>query len=211
MRLLRSWCLRALPWIAVLACLAVRPATADSALRVCGNRSGGATQAWILADFDGDQKPDLAVLNTGSGTGAGRITVRHLEAGSFPATCSLISSEKLRARDLDGDADRDLVLETATEGPIAVWLNDGAGNFSQADVAPYRYQLSHTDPRSFCSLAPEPFSFDPAECPTSGIAARRPQFGITHVGTDLTAATEQSGRGGFTLSVWGRGPPSPRS
>jgi hypothetical protein len=57
-------------------------------------------------------------------------------------------------RDLDGDSDRDLVLEDASERAVAVWLNDGSGRFEPADVAEYSKQLSHTDPHSFDSARP---------------------------------------------------------
>lgn len=53
------------------------------------------------------------------------------------------SLQHLRARDLDGDSDRDLILESVASVPVAVWINDGAGNFHRANPDDFRFQLSH--------------------------------------------------------------------
>src|SRR5262249_2768522 len=50
---------------------------------------------------------------------------------------------------LDGDSDRDIVLMTALGELVAVWLNDGAGNFQEGSVDSFRFQFSNDDRRSF--------------------------------------------------------------
>ena len=96
---------------------------------------------WVTADFNGDQKTDLVTVTSSNAT----FQAGPLGAAAFTMPLGL-PSQRLRARDLDGDSDRDLVLETLSAEPVAVWLNDGAGNFERADLEDFRFQLSHQSP-----------------------------------------------------------------
>jgi len=111
-------------------------------------RPGGAETArlWVTADFNGDHKTDLVSV-TVSASG-GLRTTNHKLTNAAVTLPSGVPTRRLRARDIDGDADADLVLETLSAEPIAVWLNDGQGNFKRASLDDFRFQLSHQTPFS---------------------------------------------------------------
>lgn len=98
---------------------------------------------WVVADFNGDDKLDLVSLS--SLAGEPHTQLGPLESGLLAR--SLFTAGTLRARDLDGDKDRDLVLETEWSVVIAVWINDGAGHFTRANLEDFRFQLSRDDSR----------------------------------------------------------------
>jgi hypothetical protein len=93
---------------------------------------------FAIADFDGDLLPDLISVQTGSNnsgttnywiqlqlSAAGRQSVRLVGP-----TGGLV----IVARDVNGDHAIDLVLATAwSRKPVAIFLNDGRGNFSQVE------------------------------------------------------------------------------
>jgi hypothetical protein len=104
----------------------------------------GKPQPSLEASFesllDGDRRPDLVQCQA-EGTSC-QITIQlttrnelvHLGMQGMPRDVAL------SAVDVDRDNDRDLVI--ATPGglvPVAVWLNDGAGHFTEAD--PKRYAV----------------------------------------------------------------------
>jgi hypothetical protein len=157
-----------------------------------------------MADFDGDNKLDVATL----GTPEIRIEFNAVES---PAFMFLVrpAANRLSARDLDGDNDRDLVLETPMRVPLAVWINDGAGHFKPGDLDHFRFLLSHDDPRSLGSserpLAPGRMG----ECPRRG--AVRTQLGRRGLepadGKIVEESLERPGAGA-RFHAWTRGPPA---
>jgi hypothetical protein len=164
-----------------------------------------------MADFDGDHKPDLATLGSNSEDNSPFIEVQ-LGTTNFPVFTLLIrgSGNRLRARDLDGDNDRDLVLETALRVPLAVWINDGAGNFQQGNLESFRFQLSHDDPTSLGSYG-RPLLPHGAECPRrnaalSSLLERAPE----PAGARLLATPQTSPAAPNHFDIWTRGPPISR-
>jgi hypothetical protein len=197
-------------WISVVLCILRIPASAaEAAPGICLGQHGGPAAAWVFADFDGDKKLDLAIVNAPAKNNPGelrRITIYALEPGAFP-NCTASGSERLRVRDLDGDADRDLVLETLTAEPIAVWLNDGAGHFNQGKVADFHYQLSNFDPRSLDSVATPLAQQDTLEGPTTEIAARVTASSIYFIQSSAVGNLDGNRRAGFSFNIRSRGPP----
>ena len=167
----------------------------------------------VVADFNGDHKPDLATVRTALDSHHNGVYNQldiQLNAAPSPVFSFLIRSaaNRLSARDLDGDNDRDLVLETAFRVPLAVWINDGAGHFQEGNLDSFRFQLSHDDPRSLASSERLMPPIRTAECPRRNAALSSPfHRGPELTGTkflpnplDLMAAPKQ-------FDIWTRGPP----
>jgi hypothetical protein len=94
----------------------------------------GLTSSIAIADFDGDQRPDVASVEGESSTGYSirfQLTAIGQQVIQFVAPPGRLAIE---ARDVNGDRAVDLVLTTALTGrPVAVLLNNGDGGFSRAE------------------------------------------------------------------------------
>lgn len=98
---------------------------------------------FAFADFDGDQLPDVASVEASAGRTASteNYWVR-LRLSSSGKTYIRLSAPRggllVEARDVNGDNAVDLILATAwLDQPIRILLNDGRGNFSQADPSSF--------------------------------------------------------------------------
>ena len=97
---------------------------------------------FAIADFDGDNRPDLAsvqAVGTISSDTQYLINFR-LSSGRRAAIDVLAPAGGLRlaSRDVNGDEFLDLVVTTAwAEQPVAVLLNDGLGNFTRAEPSAF--------------------------------------------------------------------------
>lgn len=168
-------------------------AAANAARAACPTPSGISRPAWVVANFDHDRNPDLAVVNIPNRRGqtSGQevsINFGPLEPGAL-SLCDAVPTERLRALDLDGDSDKDLVLETLSAVPIAVWLNDGDGHFHAGNLGDYSFLLSHRDPFSFDVRAAITAQEDSDECPRSQLDAAVSSIHVaTCVSTRVRAA-----------------------
>jgi phospholipase C len=96
----------------------------------------GNTPKWIsVADFNGDQKQDLAVANFGdntvtvyTGNGDGTFTLK----ATLPTGTGPIS---IAAADLNGDGKMDLAVANQTENDISIFTGNGDGTFTPKGVA----------------------------------------------------------------------------
>ena len=164
-----------------------------------------------MADVNGDRKADLVTVVATSPFGQAR---RHqlqiqLDAQHAPALAvSRFAADRLNVRDLDGDSDRDIVLETAFGEPLAIWLNDGDGNFHEGEVDSFRFQFSHDDRRSLES--PERPS-EPGligEYPTRDAVSPRHDSLIVKFPGAALILHEGSARSVHPCAIRTRGPPS---
>lgn len=103
----------------------------------------GSTVPFAIDDFDGDGRPNLAIVepgSNGSSLSIYRIQVQ-LGDGGWQSTDMVAPSGGLRlaARDVNGDGIPDLIVSLAwREEPFAVLLNDGHASFSQADPSSFQ-------------------------------------------------------------------------
>jgi len=101
------------------------------------------SSGWVFSDFNGDHRPDLAFSGEARSDARGfRQHVRILFAVSGEASFEFHSRTahvRLGARDVDGDHDRDIVIEDPlTRAPIGVWINDGTGAFREGDLSDFK-------------------------------------------------------------------------
>ena len=149
----------------VLVCLVALVAEIALASRVLSGISSKAKTAsfsrlagnpFAIADFDGDWKPDLAVVETSS--------VRRVEADysirlQFSAAQELSflvtapdGGVRVVARDVNGDSLPDLVVRSVSdERVVAVLVNHGHGQFSREEPAAYLDMGGETDVFLGCS------------------------------------------------------------
>lgn len=97
-----------------------------------------------VADLDGDDKADGAILLDSRWTGAGAkssIKIQLYFTGRPNAELSFESAGHaltVRAWDIDHDGDIDLVIEDAfTHRPLGVWINEGHGDFHEGRLQDY--------------------------------------------------------------------------
>ncbi len=117
---------------ATLAALSVVPARA--AAQICleypSHLGDHFARAVTAADFDGDGRPDLAVVESEND----RVALwRNLGGGSFAGPTLLQTGSMpwgIDAADLDADGDLDLVAAKYSTNGVDVFLNTGSGTFS---------------------------------------------------------------------------------
>jgi hypothetical protein len=105
--------------------------------------------AFAIADFDGDLLPDLISVQTGGNSSAGtnywiqlRLSAVGRQSIRLVAPTGGLSIE---ARDVNGDNTIDLIRATAwSRKPIAIFLNDGRGNFSRVEPEDFPEALSES-------------------------------------------------------------------
>ena len=106
------------------------------------NGSIGPGPSFAIADFDGDQRLDLASIESSQkGAASTSYSVQFQLTASGRHALQLIGPSgglAIEARDVNGDHAVDLVLTTAWSGqPVAILLNDGQGGFSRAESSEF--------------------------------------------------------------------------
>lgn len=169
---------------------------------------------FAVADFDGDQRPDLASVQSGansSGSTNYRIQLQLSAAG--PQSIQLLAPTGglfIEARDVNGDHAVDLVLTTAWfRKPVAIYLNDGHGGFSRAkpNAFPRAFGESKTNWTSSTNLAPDTVGVPPQ----SGAGIRKAEPDSLHDRSPQRLIPPSSAGfpiNPFLVSQPGRAPPS---
>ena len=116
----------------------------------------GSTQ-FAIADFDGDRQPDLALIRvTRDGSPISQYSVDFsFSSGAKPGICIVGPSGGLQItpRDVNGDKFADLVVTSLLDSHfVAIFLNDGKGNFVPAEPTDFPGAVNGTDIRL---VAPE--------------------------------------------------------
>src|SRR5689334_10007571 len=122
----------------------------------------GRLKGSVIADLDGDRQADVATSRTTRRGGSAYLhDITFHFSGSEDRVITvqtILKAERMTLRDLDGDADCDLVLESVTREPLAVLLNDGNGEFHEGDLAEFRFQLEHRSSHSMAAAQKIPVS-----------------------------------------------------
>ena len=87
----------------------------------------------VLADLDGDDRPDLVVVTQDTAVNADMLIFKNDGSGQFVdrSVYSFGAPHHVRAVDLEGDGDLDLAIADRAGGGVAMtMLNDGLGQFS---------------------------------------------------------------------------------
>ncbi len=164
---------------------------------------------FLNADFDGDEKPDLAV---GEG-GEGGYTVQIHFTSDIPKTFLTfpVSGPGIRivARDIDLDDDQDIIVTSATSDvPIAIWLGDGKGHFQPGD--PWAYLPTHLN--SPLQYRPNPFlDFPPGlteESRITGLCPNIPASAQLQAGAWASEFSAKPSLQRWFFSLISRGPPA---
>jgi hypothetical protein len=111
----------------------------------CGNAAATGPQSWpgsstqvtsrfAIADFDGDNRPDLATVHVGQGgSWDTHYWIAFQLSGGSRQTLGITAPTgglQITSRDVNGDDFVDVIVTTVwTNQPVAVLLNDGRGNF----------------------------------------------------------------------------------
>ena len=113
-------------------------ASADSEIQRASADGVGPALQYTVADFDGDLRPDLVGVQTGTAGFSGTqywIELQLSAAGrqSIPVFARS-GGIRISALDVNGDRSLDLVLTTTwLSQPVAILLNDGHGSFTRVD------------------------------------------------------------------------------
>jgi hypothetical protein len=103
-------------------------------LRADAEEAGTGLSNWLVADFDGDHIPDLAIGR--SGVNWVQVDIR-LSAESSQTSIRHGRAERglrVLAYDVDRDDDQDLIFASSSSlSPPTVWLNDGKGHFERSE------------------------------------------------------------------------------
>jgi hypothetical protein len=134
LRAVRSWA----PWLSLLLLFGLAGSRTAKATELQNGpvTSVGPGPQFAIADLDGDLRPDSASIQVGQNASSMStywIQV-HVAAGlrSFPVVAPAFGLI-IKARYVNGRNAADLVLATAwSRQPVAIFLNDGHGNFSPA-------------------------------------------------------------------------------
>src|SRR6202451_4241472 len=109
--------------------------------------ANGATH-FAIADFDGDNRPDLATVETGLiGASHARYWIGFRMSAGARQTIGVnapVGGLEIASRDVNGDNIVDLVVSAAwLKSPVAVLVNDGHGNFTVHDPIAFSAVLTN--------------------------------------------------------------------
>ena len=112
---------------------------------------------FAIADFDGDLRPDLAMIRvTQDGAPVNQYSIELKFSSGKRAPIGLIGPAgglEVSPQDVNGDQFADLVVTSIVDREfVAILLNDGKGNFTQVDSADYP-QAGNRTVAQLCSPA----------------------------------------------------------
>jgi hypothetical protein len=169
---------------------------------------------FAIADFDGDRRPDFANIQAGQNRSGSsdysiQIYLSEVERQSINLVAP-VGGLRIEARDVDGDHSIDLVVSTAwRKQPVAIFLNDGHGTFSRAELAAFPGAFSECQTNLASASNPTTDAIGISPQPGAGICPDENDSGIDRSPENLIFVLSA----GFPLDSFltshaGRAPPS---
>jgi hypothetical protein len=169
---------------------------------------------FAIADFDGDRRPDFASIQSRQNRGGSsdysiQIYLSEVGRQSIPVN-GPVGGLLIEARDVDGDRNIDLVVSTALRRqPVAIFLNDGHGTFSRAELAAFPEAFSEYETNLVPGSNPETDGLGISPQSGTGICPDENDSGIDRSPASLIPVLSA----GFPLDSFltshsGRAPPS---
>jgi hypothetical protein len=169
---------------------------------------------FAIADFDGDRRPDFASIQAGqnrSGSSDYSIQIYLSQVGRQSIDLvAPVGGLLIEARDVDGDHAVDLIVSTAwRKRPVAIFLNDGHGTFSRAEVAAFPGAFSEYEINLVSGSNPATDALGISPKPGAGICPEENDSAFDRSSATLIlASTAGVPRDPFQTSYAGRAPPS---
>ena len=169
---------------------------------------------FAFADLDGDRRPDFASIQAGRdspGSSDYSIQICLSEFGRQSLhLVAPVGGLLLEARDVDGDHSIDLVVSTPwRRQPVAIFLNDGHGSFSRAELAAFPRAFSESGTNLLPGSHPATDALAISPQPDTGICPDEKHSEIDRSPARLLlAATAGFPPDSFLTSHSGRAPPS---
>jgi hypothetical protein len=169
---------------------------------------------FAVADFDGDNLPDLVGVQAGeSGVSRTNYWIQLQLSASGRQTISIVAPAgglQIAARDVNGDQIPDLIFTTTwLRQPVAIFINDGHGTFSR--VAPDAFPDAFRESQTGWDSSTDPIPDSVAMSPQSGAGFWITTVGFPHADRQTAAVTPPT-RGflasPFLISSPGRAPPA---
>jgi len=182
--------------------------------RKCTRHEAGIVPQFTIEDFDGDSRPDIAIVSEGrNGSADDHYRIRFLLSSGGSQNIDLtapVGGLDISSRDVNGDDSLDVVITTAaTNRPVAVLLNDGAGNFTASDPSafPEAFRKSSNFWRALTEELPEASPALYARFFSSDLEASNGTFSLA-VETEVFARqSNRSETHDADVSYLGRAPP----
>jgi hypothetical protein len=187
--------------------------THAASLRIDHVSTVGRGLPYAIADFDGDIRPDVATVESAdyktSGTTRYRIQLRLSQAGQKSIQLLAPSGGLvLEVRDVNGDHSPDLVLATAWKRqPVAIYLNDGHGQFSRAEPNTFRSAFNSSNSNA---ISPTSVSTEACAIPRYriGVSSGPNPPRVRSPATSLFCRAHTDLRSALLFRHSGRAPPS---
>ncbi len=168
--------------------------------------------SFAIADFDGDQRPDLAAIEGGTGSEATSYLIElHLSARGLQSIRLVAPAGGLllEARDVNGDHAVDLVVATAWfRQPVAIFLNDGHGGFSRVEPSAFPKAFDPDDPSWGSGVCHREDAIGASSQSRNGTCSEMTVFSGVRPSREWTPSNRRFVFNTFLASSAGRAPPS---
>ena len=170
-------------------------------------------QQLAISDFDGDLQPDLAIVQAGTTASGSTDYWIQLQLSAVGRESIRIVAPAggllIEARDVNGDHAVDLILSTSLRQPVAVFLNDGHGSFSRAEVAAFPGAFSECGTKFVSASSPATDALGVSPQPGAGVCPEENDSGFNRSPASLILFLSAGfPSDSFLTSHSGRAPPS---